>query len=140
MSWLGGSDSSSVTNQTSENLTDQRVFADYGDVSGSKSTQHIDLKDSESIELNLLDGGVINESLDTVNDVVKAMQDSNASMVDQMTQAQLASLGLAKNVIDASKEMQKTESENVGLSLIKWGSLAAIVISLSMYLLKKGKK
>jgi hypothetical protein len=131
------SSSKSSTTQNTTNKTDQRTYADYSNQGGgSKASAYVDIS-GDNVNLSMLDGGAINSSFDFAGNVVKSMQSGMQSIVDEMTTAQMSTYKLAQDVVNTATEAQRSESENVFINLIKWGTLAAVVFSVSMIFLKR---
>lgn len=134
---LFGGDSVSTSTQQTQNITDERVYADYSNQGGSKSENIIDVKDASNINLNMLDGGAVNASYDFSKTLVDEMTKMNRETVDYMTQAQLAGYNVARDVVSTATEAQRTESENVWINVIKWGSLAGIIMVIAWSVSRK---
>lgn len=135
-SWFGGSDSRSTSTQETHNTTDERVYADYSEVDGNKSSVILDIEgDDNNVELQ--DFGAVNASFDFASNLVRQMNASQQSVVEHLTDAQKKTYGLAQTVVE---DAQRSETENIYLNLIKWGLPVIGVVSLSMIFMKRGKK
>lgn len=131
-----GSDSKINKTETNLNIVDERVYADYSEVEGSKSSVILDIEGDDN-NVELLDLGAVSASYDFASNLVSQMNSGQQSAIAHLADAQKKTYGLAQTVVE---DAQRSETENIYLNLIKWGAPVVGVIALSMAFMKRGKK
>lgn len=105
------SKSSSETTNTSQN-------AGFSEISGIASSLNLTTgKKSKYTTVNVTDGGAVKSALDFAGQALKQVELAGAN-----------ARGSLQDAIGSVTESARSDSENVAVTLIKWGALAALVI------------
>ena len=106
-----GSESSSESTNTSQS-------AGFSEISGVASSLNLTTgKKSKNTTVNLVDNGAVAAAFDFAGQALKQVELAGAN-----------SRGSLQDAIGSVTESARSDSENVAVTLIKWGALAALVI------------
>lgn len=118
---MGIFDSKSTT--SSRTTTQNAAFSEIG---GSASSLNLDVqggkKGTTTTNVNVLDGGAIGQ----------AFTFAAGAQSEALKQVELAgsrAAGMAKESLAAVSENARSETENVTLTAIKWGAVAAVALA-----------
>jgi len=128
--FFGGSKSSSTTTNLNEEIN--KNFVDYGAVSEGSTVTKSTIDAGGDVNLSMLDGGSVSKAFDFAGLVAG----NNAELSRQQIEGTEKAISSA---IKAATESSRSGAEAVSMTVVQYGALAFVVVTVAYFVTRKRK-